>query len=179
MNQKGADRELARLAAMTERAQKTLEGACAAGDPQLIADAVERFRRIEQTARGPQHPTALINLVNALIVQAEVLASDDALGTALDLLSRNEQLFRNHPMRPAYLARQGKALLIKAQRTGDPSVMREAVTVQKTRKALAPKEYPEHGACMFDVGLVLTSGGVRGFVIVVIPNLTTPPPVTT
>lgn len=159
MNQQGANRELARLAAMTERAQKALEAACAAGNPQQIAYAVAQFERIEQTARGPGYPTTLINLVNALIVQAEVLASDEALDMALDLLSRNEQLLRNHPMRPAYLARQGKALLIKAQRTGDPSLMRDAVGVQKTRKTLIPRGHPEHGACMFDLGVTLLHSG--------------------
>lgn len=62
-------------------------------------------------------------------------------------------------MRPAYLARQGKALLMKAQRTGDRSVMREAMRVQKARKNLAPKGHPEHGACMFDLGVTLLHSG--------------------
>ena len=62
-------------------------------------------------------------------------------------------------MRPAYLARQGKALLVKAQRTGDPSVMRDAVGVQKTRKTLVPRGHPEHGACMFDLGVTLLHSG--------------------
>jgi tetratricopeptide (TPR) repeat protein len=159
MNQQGADRELARLAAMTERAEASLERACAAGDPQEIADAVAEFERIEETARGLGYPTALINLVNALLVQAEALASDDALDRALDLLARNERLFRDPPMRLAYLARQGKALLMKAQRTANPSVMRDAVRAERARKTLAPRGHPEHGACMFDLGVTLLHSG--------------------
>ena len=93
MNQQGADRELARLAAMTDRAEASLKRACATGDPQEIADAVAEFERIEETAREPEYPTALINLVNALIVQAEASGSDAALDRALNLLDRHEQLF--------------------------------------------------------------------------------------
>lgn len=162
VNQPGAGGESARLAALTERAEKALERACAAGDPQGIADAVAKFERIEGRAREPrrrQYPTALINLVNALIVQPEASGSDAALDRALELLDRHEQLFQDHPLRLAYLARQGKALLMKAQRTGDQSVMREAVRVQKERKTLAPKGHPEHGACMFDLGVTLLHSG--------------------
>jgi len=93
VNQQGADRELARLAAMTDRAEASLKRACATGDPREIADAVAEFERIEETAREPEYPTALINLVNALIVQAEASGSDAALDRALNLLDRHEQLF--------------------------------------------------------------------------------------
>jgi len=120
------------------------------------------FERIEDSARRARHPEywkSLINLANALIAQAEAGGPDAALDRALDLLNRHDQLFRDHALRPAYLTRQGKALLIKAQRTGDRSVMREAVRVQKARKNLAPKGHPERGACMFDLGVTLLHSG--------------------
>ena len=159
MNQQGADRELARLAAMTGRAEASLKRACATGDPQEIADAVAEFERIEETAGEPEYPTALINLVNALIVQAEASGSDTALDRALNLLDCRVQLFRVHPLRLAYLASQGKALLMKAQRTGRQSLMRKAVRVLKEREKMTPRGHPERGACMFDLGVTLLHSG--------------------
>lgn len=162
MDQRGAADESARLAAMTERASSTLERASAAGDLGGIVHAVAMFEQVEDIARRRRHPEywkSLINLANALIVQAEAGGLDDALDRALNLLDRHEQLFRDPPLRLAYLARQGKALLMKAQRTGEESVMRKAVRVQKERTKKAPRGHPEHGASMFDLGVTLLHSG--------------------
>lgn len=48
---------------------------------------------------------------------------------------------------------------MKAQRTGDWSVMREAMRVQNARKNLRPKGNPEHGARIFDLGVTLLHSG--------------------
>lgn len=162
MNQRGAAGESTRLAALTDRASSTLERASAAGDLQGIADAVAMFEQIEDIARTGRHREywkSLINLANALIAQAEAGHSDDALDRALNLLDRHEQLFHDPQPRLTYLARQGKALLMKAQRTGGKSVMREAVRVQKERSRMAPRSHPEHGASMFDLGVTLLHSG--------------------
>ena len=86
----------------------------------------------------------MLNLINVLSAQAEVSDSDDALNRALDLLDEHEELFQDDGSRLAYLAKRGSALLMKAQRSRDPSVMREAVQVQRDRKKLAPKGHPQH-----------------------------------
>lgn len=162
MNRRGAADESARLAAMVEGARRALEHASAAGDPRGIANAVTIFEQVEDIARQKSHPEywkSLINLANALIAQAEAAGPDEALDRALNLLNRHEELFRELPSRLAYLARKGKALLMKAQRTGDVSVMREAVRAQKERRTKAPRGHPEYGASMFDLGVTLLHSG--------------------
>lgn len=162
MNPSGAAHDSARLAALTERASNTLERASAAGDLQGIADAVTMFEQAEDMARNGHHREywkSLINLANALIALAEAGGSDDALDRALNLLDRHEQLFRDPQPRLAYLARRGKVLLMRAQRTGNKRVMRAAVRVQKERSKRVPRGHPEHGASMFDLGVTLLHSG--------------------
>jgi hypothetical protein len=90
-----------------------LDSALAIADSQGIADAV-------------------VNLTDALIKQAEVNAdgSDGSIDRALDLLDDNEQHFRTGDQHLRFLQRKGQALLLKAQREVDKSVMREAVLVR-------------------------------------------------
>lgn len=144
---------------MTESAQKALEDASAAGDSQRITDAVAQFECIEQIAHGREHPAALINLINALVMQAEATGPDTALDRALDMLDRHEQVFQGHSLEVQYLASRGNALLMKAQRTGKRSVMRAAVRAQRSRKDLAPRGHPEHGASLFGLGVTLLLSG--------------------
>ncbi len=101
----------------------------------------------------------MLNLINVLSAQAEVSDSDDALNRALDLLDEHEELFQDDGSRLAYLAKRGSALLMKAQRSRDPSVMREAVQVQRDRKKLAPKGHPQHALCLYDLGMTLLHSG--------------------
>ena len=150
------------LAAMTERASSALERASVAGDQPGIAAAVVTFEEIEDVARREGHPEywkSVINLADAFIVQAEAGGSDDALDRVLNQLDRHEQLFRDSQSRPAYLARKGTALLMKAQRTGKKSVMRKAVRAQKELVKKAPRGHPAHGASMFGLGVTLLHSG--------------------
>ena len=103
----------------------------------------------------PNYPVALINWMNALIVQAEECDSDAALDETLGLIDRHGHRFDEHPLRLAFLGKQARALLMKAQRTGALDLMRRAVGVQKQRQSTARKGHPEHGACMLDLGITL------------------------
>jgi hypothetical protein len=101
----------AATAARSQRAGDAIQRACSSGNGQGVADAVAEFERITQTAGEAAHPTAMLNLINALLAQAEVSDSDDALDRALDLLDEHEELFRDEVLRLAYLAKRGSAPL--------------------------------------------------------------------
>ena len=101
----------------------------------------------------------MLNLISALLVQAEVSNSDDALNRALDMLDEQAESFRDGGLRLGYLAKRGSALLMKAQRSRDPAVMAEAVQVQRDRKKLAPRGHPQHGVCLYDLGMALLHSG--------------------
>lgn len=150
------------LAALTARASADLEQASAAGDLQAIADAVELFEQVEDLARREGHPeylTSVINLVNALIRQAETGGSDEPLDRALHLLDFHEQALQGSSLDIGYLMRKGKALLMRAQRTGSKPMMAKAVRVQKERIRRAPKGHLEHEVSMFDLGVTLLHSG--------------------
>ncbi len=122
MNQRGPA-EQAELSELAERAAGMLDSALAIGDSQGIADAV-------------------VNLADALIKQAEADGSDGSDGTidrALDLLNANEQHFGTGDQQVRFLQRKGQALLLKAQREVDKSVMREAVKVRRKGARLTPR----------------------------------------
>jgi hypothetical protein len=146
------------LALLAQRAERGLQQASADRDCQGIADAVALFEQVVDRARredDPNYPVALINLANGLLVQAEECNSDASLDEVLYLINRHGHLFADHPLRLAYMGRHGRALLMKAQRTGDLVVMRQAVQVQKERHKMARKGHPQHGACMLDLGVSL------------------------
>ncbi|MGO9293064.1 MAG: CHAT domain-containing protein [Streptosporangiaceae bacterium] len=135
-----------------------LEAAVMAGDPDGAAEAVAMFTRVEEAARrtrDPQYWKSVINLANALMAQAETGDPGATSDRALDVLDRDDDLFRDADARSAYLASKGRALLMKAQHTGERAVMRDAVRVQKERTELAPKRTPERTLCMFDLGVTL------------------------
>ena len=72
----GKDPESARLDAMTERAQSTLQRDSAVGDPQESPTSLLSYERIAAAAREPEYPTAsIVNLVSALSVQGDTSAS--------------------------------------------------------------------------------------------------------
>lgn len=146
------------LEELWQRADLSLQQALADHDNQGIASAVATFEQAADLAGqtgDPNHPAALINLTNALLVQAEECYSDAALDKALKLTKRHDHLFSDHPLRLAYLGKRGRALLIKAQRTADLTVMRRAVQVQRQRQKVAHKRHPQHGECMLDLGVSL------------------------
>lgn len=61
-------------------------------------------------------------------------------------------------MRLAYLAKRGSALLMKAQRSKDPSVMREAVQAQRDRKELSVRPGPRPASVIWLLGGAGLSG---------------------
>jgi len=127
-------------------------------DCQEFAKAVALFDQVVDLAGrqgGPNYPVALINLISALLVQAEECDFDAALDKALHLIDCNCHLFIDHPLRLAYLGKRGRALLMKAQRTGDLVTMRQAVQTYKERRKMAPRGHPKHGECMHDLGVSL------------------------
>ena len=149
----------ATMAERTQRAGDAIVQAGASGDEQGVAAAVAEFEQITQAAGGPAYPTAMLNLTSALLVQAEVSNSDDALNRALDMLDEHAESFRDRGLRLEYLAKRGSALLMKAQRSRDPAVMAEAIQVLRDRKKLAPKGHPQHGVCLYDLGMALLHSG--------------------
>jgi hypothetical protein len=151
------------LGELWQRADLGLQQAVADHDHQGIASAVAAFEQAEDLAAqtgDPNHGAALINLVNALLVQAEECYSDAALDKALQLTESHDYLFSDHPLRLAYLGKRGRAQLIKAQRTGDLAVMRRAVQVQRQRQKVAHKRHPLHVECMLDLGVSLIHSSV-------------------
>jgi CHAT domain len=158
----GSGRIIASQAAMAEaiqRAGDALMQAGAAGDEQGVAAAVAELEQIHQDARGPAYPAALLSLITALLNQAEMSNSDDALNRALDLLDDHEETFRDDGSRLEYLARRGGALLMKAQRSRDPAVMDNAVQAQRDRIKLAPKGHLQHAVTLYDLGMALLHRG--------------------
>ena len=151
------------LEELWQRADLGWQQAVAEHDHQGIASAVAAFEQAEDLAAqtsDPNHGAALINLVNALLVQAEECYSDAALDKALQLTESHDHLFSDHPLRLAYLGKRGRALLVKAQRTGDLAVMRRAVQVQRQRQKVADKRHPQHVECMLDLGVSLIHSSV-------------------
>ena len=102
---------------------------------------------------------AVVNLVGALIAQAQASGEDDPLDRALTMLDVHAHLFRDLPMRASYLEKKGRALLMRAQRTGSRPVMCEAVSTWKKRAKLSPKGRPGHDATMVDLGITLLHSG--------------------
>ena len=139
VNQRGAI-EHVEPSELTERATGMLESALAAGDSRGIAEAV-------------------VNLADALIKQAEADGSDGPIDRALDLLDANEQHFRTRDQQVRFLQRKGQALLLKAQRTADKSVMRAAVQVRKKRARLTPRGQQGYGEGMLELGITLLHSG--------------------
>jgi tetratricopeptide (TPR) repeat protein len=139
VNQRGPA-EQAELSELTERAAGVLDSALAAGDSQGIADAV-------------------VNLADALIKQAEADGSDGPIGRVLDLLDDNGQHFGTDDQQVRFLQRKGQALLLKAQREVDKSVMREAVKVRRKRARLTPRGRPGYGEGMLELGITLLHSG--------------------
>ena len=138
----GSRRIIASQAAMAEAIQcasDALMQAAASGDEQGVAAAVAEFAQIRQDARGPAYPMAVLSLITALLIQAEVSNSDNALNRALGLLDAHEETFRDDGWRLEYLAKRGSALLMKAQRSRDPAMMDKAVQVQRDRKTWVPQ----------------------------------------
>jgi hypothetical protein len=139
----GSGRIIASQAAMAEAIQcvsDALMQAGASGDEQGAAAAVAEFEQIREDAREPAYPTAVLSLITALLIQAEVSNSDNALNRALDLLDDHEETFRDDGWRLEYLAMRGRALLMKAQRSRDPVVMDKAVQVQRTARSWLLKD---------------------------------------
>jgi tetratricopeptide (TPR) repeat protein len=147
------------IAERTQRAGDALMRASAAGDERAIADAVAEFEQITQIADGSAFPTAMLNVINALFVQAEVSNSDTALDRALELLDDHEDSFPDDGLRSLYLAKRGNALLMKAQRSRDPSVMAEAVKMLRGRQKLASKGHEQHGVGLYDLAMALLHKG--------------------
>jgi hypothetical protein len=139
VNQRGPA-EQAELSELTERAAGVLDSALADGDSQGIADAVA-------------------NLADALIKQAEADGSDGPIDRALDLLNANGQHFGTDDQQVRFLQRKGQALLLKAQREVDKSVMREAVKVRRKRARLTPRGRPGYGEGMLELGITLLHSG--------------------
>jgi len=139
VNQRGPA-EQAELSELTERAAGVLDSALAAGDLQGIADAV-------------------VNLADALIKQAEADGSDGPIDRALDLLNANGQHFGTDDQQVRFLQRKGQALLLKAQREVDKSVMREAVKVRRKRARLTPRGRRGYGEGMLELGITLLHSG--------------------
>jgi CHAT domain len=158
----GSGRITASQAAMVEAIQRANDAIMQAGascDEQGVAAGVAELEQFRQAARGPVYPTAVLSLITALLIQAEVSNSDDALNRALDLLDDDEEAFREDGSHLEYLAKRGYALLMKAQRSRDPAVMDKAVQVQRDRVKLAPKGHLQHGVSLYDLGMALLHSG--------------------
>ena len=161
MNQRGPAEPVG-LSELTERAAGMLDSALAAGDSQGIADAVSLFEDVESVcSRGPhaEYWKSVVNLADALIKQAEADGSDGPIDRALDLLNANEQHFRTGDQQVRFLQRTGQALLLKAQREVDKSVMREAVKVRRKRVRLTPRGRRGYGEGMLELGITLLHSG--------------------
>lgn len=160
MNQLGAT-EQEKLSDLTERAAGALESASAADDSQGIAYAVSLFEEVMSTCgrNNAHYWKSVVNLADALVKQAEVDGSDGPIDRALDLLDANEQHFRTHEQRARFLQRKGHALHLKAQRTGDRSVMREAVQARRKRAGLAPRGHQGYGEARLELGMSLLLSG--------------------
>jgi hypothetical protein len=132
------------LSELTERAAGMLESASAAGGSRGITEAVTLFDGVMSVcSRGPhaEYWKSVVNLADALIKQAEADGSDGPIARALDLLDANERHFRTGDRQIRFLQRKGQALLLRAQRKVDKSVMRscqgraEALPVDASRPA--------------------------------------------
>jgi len=139
-----------------------LDSALTAGDSQSIADAVSLLEEVESACnRGPheEYWKSVVNLADALIKQAEADRSDGPIDRALDLLDANEQHFRTDDQQVRFLQQKGQALLLKAQREVDKSVMREAVKVRRKRARVTPRGQQGYGEGMLELGITLLHSG--------------------
>jgi hypothetical protein len=162
MSVSGDGRNTAAPAAIAERIQRSGDAvmhAAASGDEQGVAAGVAEFEQMYLDVRGSMFPTVVLSLITALLIQAEVSNVDEALNRALGLLDDHEDLFADDGSRLEYLAKRGRALLMKAQRSRDPAVMDEAVRVQRDRRELAPRGHPQHGVSLYDLGMTLLHSG--------------------
>ncbi len=147
---------------LADRAAEMIEGALAAGDSRGIADAVSLFEEVmEVCSRGPhaEYWKSVVNLADALIKQSEADGSDGPIDRALGLLDANKEHFRARDRQVRFLQGEGQALLLKAQRTADRSVMRATLRVRKKRSRLTPRGQEGYGEGMLELGLTLLHSG--------------------
>lgn len=161
MNQRGAAEQV-EPSELTERAAEMLKSASASGDSKGFGEAISLFDEVMNAcSRGPHvdYWKSVVNLADALIKQAEADGSDGPIERALDLLDANEQHFRTRDRQVCFLQRKGQALLLKAQRTADRTVMRAAVQARKKRARLTPRGREGYGEGMLELGITLLHSG--------------------
>lgn len=106
------------------------------------------------------YPAALINVISSLLVQADECDSKAAINQAFDMLYEHEALFSSDQLTVAYLGLKAYALMVNAQRQGDPGIMRQSVDVYRRREKISPKEDTNFAQHRLEFGIALREFGL-------------------